>query len=260
MGDSMDWSDWFAHFSASLSAGFFLRYIIAPLLMTTAFGGVLRFAFHKLKQRREIVAFGIGSFLLFLALMVFVARPQSPELNGGIQSVIAGQASGDERNTTAVFTVNITNTGNMQTIVKSWKVEASANGRKYDAVFPPMPSRFTFNNIPKNMTASQPESITYKSEDNILEKSLVPIQGGAIMPGILFVVFQNVDSSVFKAGADYTITFEDVFSKRYSMTISSSGKMDNISTFPGVHTEMVCPLPPGGIPKLGNDISTPATR
>jgi hypothetical protein len=253
----MDLSGWLSHFSASLSAGFVLRYIIAPLLMTTAFGGVLRFAFHKLKQRREVIAFGVGSFLLFLLLMVVIARPASPELNGGIQNAIVGQSPGNDRDTIVIFTINITNTGSMQTVVKSWKVEALANGRKYDAIFPQMPSRFTFNNFPKT-SSSQVESVTYKVEDNILEKALVPLQVGAILPGVLYVMFQNVDSAVFKTGVDYKITFEDVFSRQYSMSLSSSGKMDNLVTFPGVHTEMVCPTPPGGLPKLGNDLSTSA--
>jgi hypothetical protein len=245
------------HVASSLAASIIFKYIVVPLLMTTAVGGVLRFAFDKLKESKQIIAFSVGSFLLFLTLVVLVARPRQPELNGGIQSVIAGEMPGTDKSTVAIFTINITNTGSMQTIVKSWKVEASVNGRKYEAVFPSMPAKFTFNNIPRT-SPNQPESLTYKSEDNILEKSLLPLQVGAILPGVLFVVFENVDSSIFKAGADYKITFQDVLSKEYTMLASSSGKMDNITTFPGVHTEMVCPLPPGGIPKLGNDISTPA--
>jgi hypothetical protein len=250
--------DFFTNLFTSILSSLLFKYIVVPLIMTSVFGGVLRFAFNKLKKGKEIVAFGIGSFLLFVILMVVVARPQQPELNGGIQNALVGQPNGgSERDTVVVFTINIINTGSMQTIVKSWKVEATANGRKYEAVFPPMPPKFTFNNIPRT-SPNQPESITYKVEDNILEKALVPLQVGAILPGVLYVVFQNVDNSVFKAGVDYKITYEDVLSRQYSMSISSSGKMDNIATFPGVHTEMVCPVPPGGIPKLGNDISTPA--
>jgi hypothetical protein len=242
---------------SSLVASLLFKYFVVPIIMTSIFGGVLRFAFNKLNEGKQIISFGIGSFLLFVLLMVIVARPQQPELNGGIQGIVAGKSPGSDRDVAAIFTINITNTGSMQTIVKSWKVEATANGRKYEAVFPPMPKTFTFNNIP-HINENQPESITYKVEDNILEKSLVPLQVGAIMPGILFVVFQNVDESVFRSGADYKITFEDVLSKQYSMTIASSGKMDNITTFPGVHTDLVCKVPPGGVPKLGNDISTPS--
>ena len=236
--------DWLYQVSASIAASLIFKFIVVPLLMTIASAGVLRFAFNKLKKGKEIIAFGVGCFLLFLTLIVLFARPQQPELSGGIQSVITGQAPGSERDIVAFFTINIINTGSMQTIVKSWKVEASSNGRKYDAVFSKMPPTFTFNNIPRS-SPMQAESVTFKGEDDILEKALVPLQVGAIMHGVLFVLFQNVDSSVFKAGVDYKITFEDVFSKQYSMSLSSTGKMDNLATFPGVHTDMVCPLPPG---------------
>ena len=248
-------TDWLFQVSASLAASVVFKLIVLPLLMTTAFGGVLRFAFNKLKKGKEIIAFGVGTTLLFAAVIAIAGHQDQPKLNGTIQNVVSGQVPGSDRDTLAFFTVNITNTGSMQTIVKNWKVVARKDGRAYVASFPQMPPTFTFNNIPRT-SPNQPESVTFKGEDNVLEKSLVPIQIGSIVTGIIFVVFENVDSSVFKSGADYQVTFEDVFSKDYSMSILSSGKIDLVSTYPGVHTELVCPVPPGGLPKLGNDITS----
>jgi hypothetical protein len=87
-----------------------------------------------------------------------------------------------------------------------------------------MPKTFTFNEIP-NVNKYQPESITYHSEDNIIEKGLTPIQVGGLLPGILFVGFQNIDPSLFKGGADFIVTYEDVLSKPYSMSIRSSASI-----------------------------------
>src|ERR1019366_791566 len=99
-------------------------------------------------------------------------------LVGAVQAAVSGSSAPNDRDTIAIFTVGIANTGGMQSIVKGWNVEASANGVKYQASFTPMPKTFTFNNIPR-INEDQPESVVFKSEDNIVEKGLFPIQSGA---------------------------------------------------------------------------------
>ncbi|WP_315739689.1 MULTISPECIES: hypothetical protein [unclassified Bradyrhizobium] len=248
--------DWFERFTASLAAGIFLNYILVPLIMSTALGGMIRLAFGKLKDRKQQIAFGATSFVLFLLLIFSVGtRSPRPQLSGGIQSVMAGNAGQDERNTIAVLALNVVNTGSMQTIVKNWRVSARSNGRIYDAVFPTMPDNFVFNNIPSTVPG-QPEAVTFHKVDSLLEKSLTPIQTGAMLPGILFVMFQNVDPAVFKTGVDYLVTYEDVLSHQYSMEIKSSGSFGAIGLTPGVKMEATCRVPPGGLPKLGNDITS----
>ena len=247
--------DWFSRFTASVAAGLFINYLLVPLIMSTALGGMIRVAFGRLKERREQIAFGVGSFALFLTLIYALGnRTQEPILAASIQSVFIGDGSTDHESIGAIA-LNVINTGTMQTIVKNWRVSVEANGQKYDAVFPIMPESFTFRNIP-SVSPNQPTSITLHSSDNLLEKSLTPIQVGALLPGVLFIAFQNVDRSVFKTGVTYTVTFEDVFSRLYSTQVKSSASIANVALLPGVKMDAVCPMPAGGLPKLGNDITS----
>jgi len=247
--------DWFSHFSASVAAGIFLNYLLVPLIMSTALGGMIVVAFGRLKERKEQIAFGVGSFVLFLTLIYAIgSRSQEPILTASIQSVFIGDGPTDHDNIGAIA-LNVVNTGTMQTIVKNWRVAVEANGQKYDAAFPLMPESFTFRNIP-SATPNQPTSITLHSSDNLLEKSLAPIQVGALLPGVLFVTFQNVDKSLFKTGVTYTVTFEVVFSRQYSAQIKSNASIGNVGLLPGVKMEAVCTIPPGGPPQLGNDITS----
>src|ERR1700678_4200412 len=57
---------------ASLVASLLFKYLVVPIIMTSVLGGILRFAFNKLKKGKEIIAFAVGSFLLFAMLMVIV--------------------------------------------------------------------------------------------------------------------------------------------------------------------------------------------
>lgn len=246
--------DFLTHVLASVTGAAFFNFVLVPLIMSTALGGIIAVAFGRLKQRKEQLAFGVGSFVLFLALVYAVGtRPLAPALSGSIQTALSGNMPND-RDTIVIFTINVINAGTMQTIVKNWKVSAKANNRSYNAVFPTMPDNFIFNNIPQTVP-NQPTSITFHKTDSILEKSLTPIQIGSILPGILFVAFQNVDPAIFRTGVDYTVTFEDVFSRLYSMEISSTGSFGAVATSPGIKTEVTCPIPPGGLPKLGNDVT-----
>ena len=226
--------------------------------MSTALGGMIVVAFGQLKKRKEQIAFGIGSFVLFLTLVYALGnRGQEPILTATIQSVFIGEGSTD-RETFGAIALNVVNTGTMQTIVKNWRVSVEANGQKYDAVFPIMPESFTFRNIPSS-NPNSPTSITLHSSDNLLEKSLSPIQVGALLPGVLFFSFQNVDKALFKTGVTYNVSFEDVFSRHYSAQITSNASIGNVGLTPGVKMDAVCPMPPGGLPKMGNDITSSIT-
>lgn len=234
-----------------------LKHFVGAAVMTLAAQYVLKHAFNKLKKRQEVIAFCGGSMvLLFLLFTVLGSRPEPvrPKLIGSLQQAVSGLLSpASERDTVFILSANIINTGTMQTIVKNWKVSASAGGNTYDAVFMQMPPSFTFNKIPQ-VVANQPDSITFKKADDIVEKALTPIQVGALLPGIIFVVFQNVDQSIFKSGVTLTVTFEDVLSTQYSMTIQTSGRTGVVALMPGLKTEYSCPVPPGGMPKIGSDL------
>jgi hypothetical protein len=246
--------EWLSHLSASIVGGLILNYVIGPLVMMTALGAVLRLAFKQLKEKKQIISFAVGCFVLFTTLIYFIgARTPQPQLIGGINFLYAGSTT-DDRTTPVVISLNIINTGSMQTIVKRWHVVMRANGETYEGGFAQMPQNFTFNNIP-NVAKGQPTAMTFHT-DNLLEKSLTPIQSGSILTGILFVAFQNVDAAVFRTGAEYTVTYEDVLSRSYIASIKNNGTISPVVISPGLHVDATCPIPPGGLPKLGNDITS----
>lgn len=228
------------------------RFVLAAI-MTGAGQVILTYVFKKLKSRREIIAFWGGSLVLFLTLIAVVGnQAQRPNLVASIQQGLSGSGQGD-REIITVLALNIINTGTMQSIIKNWRVHAEVGGLKYDAAFAQMPPTFTFKDIPR-VTLNQPTSITYSNQDNLIEKSLTPIQVGALMPGILFVVFQNVDRSVFNGQIVYTVTFEDVLSRVYTASVRSTGQIAQVGLVPGLKNEMSCPIPPEGLPKVGSDL------
>jgi hypothetical protein len=225
-------------------------------VMTGAIQLIVRRAFHLLKDKREIAALWAGGFILFSAMVYSLGtRPQSPALVASIQQSLLGPNTGT-RDTVAILALNVINTGTMQTIVQNWRVQAFIDGQQYDGVFAQMPSTFTFNNIPRT-SLNQAESITFHNVDNIVEKSVTPIQVGALLPGIIFVIFQNVPVTTFRPGTIIRVTFHDVLSKEYTAEAKIEAQLGTIGTVPGLHSELACPVPPGGPPKLGNELLTP---
>jgi hypothetical protein len=160
-----------------------LKHLLEAVIVTAAAQYVLKYAFNRLKKRQELLAFCGGCMIIFFLLFLAIdQRPsQRPNLVAGIQQVLVGPSPAD-RETIVVLALNVINTGTMQTIVKNWKVEAKVNGQIYQAVFGQMPSAFTFNNIPR-ISPNQPETMTFYSVDQIVEKSLQPIQVGALFRG-----------------------------------------------------------------------------
>jgi hypothetical protein len=223
-----------------------VKYILGPLIVTAAGTVILKFVFDKLKSFKEIAIFA-GSFFVAAAMFFYVLGSTTPQprLVGAMQSSITAAAA-SPTDTVAIIALSVINTGSMQTIIKNWQVEASINGTKYIAAFPQMPDKFEVN-LP-NLGEDSPLSITYHKEDDLLVKSASPLQPGALVTGTLFVVFQHVDPVVFKDGADITATFQDVLSKQYAATIKTTARFDKIGAVPGMHSELVCRVPPNRVP------------
>lgn len=228
-----------------------IKIVVLSLVMTAAMDRIVKIFTDRLKEWRQQVIFCGGTFLIFIAIFsVIGTRTVRPDLQGSVLNVIAGSPSDSNRQTIAVFSVTLINAGAMQTIVKNWHVTATSNSRTYAGAFGIMPEAFTFNSIPSNGTKNQPTAVTFHKEDSLIEKTTKPVEIGGLAAGILFVVFDDIDPGIFKSGADFKITYEDVLSKQYELYISSSAKADLISTMPGVHTELACPIPPGGLPNF----------
>jgi len=237
-----------------------LKYLVGPLIVTAAASVILKKVFHKLENKKEAIHFWIASFVAICTLFYFIgANVQKPGLVGSIQSVIGGSAD-NQQDTVMVITMSILNTGSMQSIAKNFHVEADANGVKYPATFTAMPTTFTFSNQILAGRPNTPDHITYHNEDNLLEKAMLPIQPGGIMPGILFVSFPGVSPSLLHGVVDYTVTWEDIFSKKYAATFKQTGVLATPLGYPGLHTEMVCPVPPANAPLPAQPNMTPVPK
>lgn len=182
-----------------------VKNIVGPLIVTTALAVIIRAVFKKLETWRETITFVIGCFIAVCTLFYFIGSTKhGPILIGAIQQTQGGP-SNQGHDTVMIISMSIMNTGDMQSIVHDWKVDASIAGTHYNGIFEEMPSTFTFNGIP-NGESNTPKSLTYKSEDNIVEKSITPIQPGAMLPGTIFVVFRDIDPATLRA-ADITVYF-----------------------------------------------------
>lgn len=229
-----------------------IKTLLGATIMTAAVQLIMMRALHVIKARREIISLWVGGIVLFSAAIYFLgSRSQVPDLQGEISQALIGPLPGSNRDVVAVITMNISNIGTMQSIVKGWKVQADANGSTYDATFIQMPSAFTFNNIPRT-TLAQPTAITFHSEDNITEKALKPIEVGGLTPGILFVEFPNVDQTIFRGNVTLRVSYQDVLSQPYAVAAKTNGQIGQVAAVAGIHSELACPVPEdltGALPK-----------
>jgi hypothetical protein len=182
-------------------------------------------------------------------------RTQTPQLGGNIEYTIAGPL-GDTGSTITVFTVDVINSGTMQSIVKNWSGSATINSLNYQGSFLiPPPASFTFNDPAAAQGA--PKAITYHGSDSLLDKSTAPIPAGGETKGLLFIVFSGIDANIFKTGADYTISFEDALSKSYTLRVTSSALKGRIGMTSGIHAELMCPVNPQTSPPPNMSVGIP---
>lgn len=226
----------------------FIKYAAGALLMTGVLAALAKYK-NYINGAREVTFVSIGMFVFLYVFIYYVApRTQSPQLAGVIDSVVIGDLAQTEPSTIAVFSMSIFNSGAMQSTIKNWGVIATVSGRNYQGAFPvPLPQNIRFN-MP-NPKPGEPLGVEYLSSDNIVEKTITPVTQGGAVKGLLFIVFRGVDSTLFKGGADFTVGFEDVFSRRYYSTITSSAIMAPLTVTPGVRAQLMCPVTSQPVPQ-----------
>jgi hypothetical protein len=193
-----------------------------------------------------------------------ISDKDRPQLAGSVQQITAGGYN-NGHDTIAVVTIGVQNSGSMQSIAKNWSLTAKIGDNSYEGSFIiPPPKAFTFTLTEteiKENSASNPTGITYQGADNILDKVINPIPPGGLTEGLLFVQFRGVAPTVFATGASYTVAFEDVFDRKYSIPFSSSAKKGPFMMVSGLHSDLVCPapsVPPNGAPGVPNATPVPS--
>ena len=224
-----------------------ISYDVAKVVVGSLVVGVVGASIGKITNRletlKEAIYIGIAIFVATAVVITLISpRSQAPQLGGNIENVLAGPLN-NNTGTIAVFTVDVVNSGTMQSIIKNWSVTATVNSINYrGAILVPPPPNLTFND--PDAPAGAPRAITFHGQDSLLDKASVPIPTGGETTGLLFIVFNGIDPSIFKAGVDYTVAFEDALSKTYTLRITSTAQKGPIALASGIHAELMCPVSP----------------
>jgi len=223
-----------------------VKYLVGPALVTVAASIVMTTVLKKLTAWKEFITFVAWTFVAVATLFYLIgSTTPRPRFAGGIRNVVVLD-TGNTHNSAVLITVSILNTGTMQSITKGWSVTVSKNGVIYHGFELPLT-----HDIPVEVPAHgdvYPMSMTYHADDNMLTKSVVPVPSGAGVAGILYVGFADLDVSFFKSDVDVTVTYEDVFSTKYTSTLRMTASFGTVTVVPGLHTDMVCRFPAGQIP------------
>jgi hypothetical protein len=223
------------------------RTLLVPAIVTVSGTIIMRTIFQKLKPWKEMASFVLWTFIALVTVFYFIgSRPSEPRLVGSVTAAVTG-GTNNGKDTMAIITMNIINAGTMQSIVKGWQVSAIINGNKYDGSLAQMPKDVRL--LMPDLGIDSPSELIYHSDDDILIKTISAIQPGSMVPGTIFVIFKGVDPNVMKAGADIIVSYEDVFSKGYTTTVRITARSSVLGVTAGLHTDMVCRIPPGGVPK-----------
>jgi hypothetical protein len=118
---------------------------LAPPVIITVVALLVGNRLKWFKERQDAIVILAGVFIVsFVLLFVLTPRTQTPQLGGVIANVMGGSINND-KDTIVAITVNIVNSGSMQSITKNWSVTATINSQDYRGTFLiPPPESFTF--------------------------------------------------------------------------------------------------------------------
>ncbi len=179
--------------------------------------------------------------LVWLVIGIHYFSITSPDLQADVEGIVGGPSPTNSNDTVAAIKLNIANIGEKQTVIKEWQVTVSAAGLGAEGQILEIPAKVVFSD-PKKIIPGMQDFITATSDDDLSIAS-DPIQVGDMDTGALYVEFPNLDT---RGAVEFTITFEDVFSNKYSVTSDIDGRqLQATVTIPSTAPpKIAAPAPP----------------
>ncbi len=178
----------------------------------TGFAAVgLNKGFKLLETWRQKIWFSLIMLIgLSMLVMLFSETRPKPELFAIINSISISRGTPP----TAVATVTIYNSGNMQSIVRGISLETSVDGRTYAGV----PTT-----VPDQVTVRYPQtSVVYQGRDSLFVRGSIPIAPGGEIDGVALFVFHGAPSTLGDRPNTLKLLFHDVSGRRYERTIETT--------------------------------------
>jgi hypothetical protein len=160
--------------------------VVVGSLIVGGVGAAIGKITNRLETLKEAISVGLAIFIATAVVITLISpRAQTPQLGGNIENVLAGPLN--NTGTIAVFTVDVVNSGTMQSIIKNWSVTATVNSINYrGSILVPPPPNLTFSDL--DAPTGAPRAITFHGQDSLLDKASVPIPTGGETTGLLFIV------------------------------------------------------------------------
>lgn len=215
--------------------------IFWSILMTISATAIVRNGLGALKERRQALVFIGGIFIIAFGLLTVIGTvtKHRPRLTSEMLEFSAGSSNFPGFKCVLTTMVAITNTGNMASIAKNWRLTAYLNDKQISG---------QILQIPDTYTIKQPDSgqtITYGAQEALYNKALTPIPSGGMTTGILIFGFQNIDPEIFKAQLkSIKLDFQDALLNQYSITAPRSLENSPLAYIPGItEQKFLCPAP-----------------
>ncbi len=165
----------------------------------------------------------IGAIAVLLALLWTVAAihyfsATRPRLEPEITDVVGGAPKGNVADTYVMIAINVPNSGAVQTVLKDWTFQATADGVTYDGSLQDLPKNVQFED--KDAKPGDSPDQTYTDTD-ITDDAANPIEVGDMAAGTAYVRFPYINTN---GAVDFTVNFKDVFGGEYSITNTVPGK------------------------------------
>jgi hypothetical protein len=215
----------------------FSQRTLVALLMTGAVTAALDRAFGLLAAWRQKIWFFVVASLATLFLLGNLGSKPTSVLHGQVYYLAV---AADSKPPVAVLTLNIVNSGSVQSIAYPYSLSTTIDSRTYIGIPITLPEKI-------NMSIAG-KLIEYSNADSIFTKTSYPIAPGGEVSGVGMFEFRQTPNGLLGRPATYVLKFLDAFGNSYETAADLTGSVEApIADLPGLQ-QKVSPMPPAAAP------------
>jgi hypothetical protein len=229
---SIDWTGWgtWLFYQVTQQVLWQVALSIAAALGLTA---AAQRGLGLLSDRKQTVWFASSIFVVAFLFFFAVWRTATPNLQGSILFISADGQMADKSNVPGPLSLaaTITNIGGMQSIVRDWRLTATADGHVYEG------QPFAVSEI-VNIGDRGGTTATY-FHANLVEHGLIPIAVGGQATGLLMFYFPKLPNDFFHTrNPTLILYFKDVLGRQYSVVQPMTAELNQITYTPGLNQQI----------------------